>query len=202
MPTIKINHVTRIEGHATNHHQARRCRAGGRHAVPRHPDPRLREVQEGRPYYEMPAITARICGICPVSHLLASSKACDAIMAVRIPATAAKLRELLHCAQIVQSHALYFFHLSAPDLLLGMDHDPATRNVVGLLEKHPDGRATASPCASSGRRSSSAWHASASTPRGRCPAASTRRWTRRPASTIAGRAARGHGHRCSARSRS
>ena len=59
-------------------------------------------------------------------------------MAVRIPTTAAKLRELLHCAQIVQSHALSFFHLSAPDLLLGMDHDPARRNVVGLLEERPD----------------------------------------------------------------
>ena len=58
-------------------------------------------------------------------------------MAVRIPATAAKLRELLHCAQIVQSHALSFFHLSAPDLLLGMDYDPATRNVAGLLAEHP-----------------------------------------------------------------
>jgi NAD-reducing hydrogenase large subunit len=86
----------------------------------------------------MPSITSRICGICPVSHLLASSKACDAIMAVRIPNTAAKLRELLHCAQFVQSHALSFFHLSAPDLLLGMDSDPAKRNLVGLLEENPD----------------------------------------------------------------
>ena len=86
----------------------------------------------------MPSITARICGICPVSHLLASSKACDEIMAVRIPETAARLRELLHCAQIVQSHALSFFHLSAPDLLLGMDADPARRSIAGLLEEHPD----------------------------------------------------------------
>jgi NAD-reducing hydrogenase large subunit len=86
----------------------------------------------------MPGITPRICGICPVSHLLASVKACDAIMAVRIPAAAAKLRELLHCAQVVQSHALSFFHLSAPDLLLGMDCAPARRNVGGLLEEHPE----------------------------------------------------------------
>ncbi|HEX8984468.1 MAG TPA: Ni/Fe hydrogenase subunit alpha, partial [Bryobacteraceae bacterium] len=72
-----------------------------------------------------------------VSHLLASVKACDAIMAVEIPAAAAKLRELLHCGQFVQSHALSFFHLSSPDLLLGMDSDPAKRNVLGVLEKHP-----------------------------------------------------------------
>jgi NAD-reducing hydrogenase large subunit len=93
---------------------------------------------EGRPFYEMPSITARICGICPVSHLLASSKACDAIMAVRHPETGVKLRELIHCAQFVQSHALSFFHLSAPDLLLGFDSDPAHRNIFGLIEENPD----------------------------------------------------------------
>lgn len=93
---------------------------------------------EGRPFYEMPGITSRICGICPISHLLASSKACDAIMAVRIPPAARRLRELVHCAQFVQSHALSFFYLSAPDILLGMDSDPAARNVLGVVAQHPD----------------------------------------------------------------
>ena len=86
----------------------------------------------------MPSITARICGICPISHLLASAKACDAIMSVRIPPAAAKLREAMHCGQIAQSHALSFFHLSAPDLLLGFDSPPERRNVIGVLEDHPD----------------------------------------------------------------
>ena len=138
MKKITIHHVTRIEGHAKitiklddagqvtdTHFHVTQIRG-------------FEKFVEGRPYYEMPSITARICGICPVSHLLASSKACDAIMAVRIPASAAKLRELLHMAQFVQSHALSFFHLSAPDLLLGLDSDPAKRNVAGLLESHPD----------------------------------------------------------------
>ncbi len=93
---------------------------------------------EGRPFHEMPAITARICGICPVSHLLASSKACDAIMAVKIPPTAAKLRRMLNFGQYIQSHALSFFHLSSPDLLLGMDSDPVKRNVFGVIETHPE----------------------------------------------------------------
>lgn len=136
--TIQIHHVTRIEGHA-------------RIDIHLNEDGRVNSTQfhvtqvrgfekftEGRPYYEMPAITARICGICPVSHLLASAKACDAIMAVQIPETARLLRELLHCAQFVQSHALSFFHLSAPDLLLGFDSDPGSRNVLGLIEKHPE----------------------------------------------------------------
>ena len=59
-------------------------------------------------------------------------------MAVRVPRAAKLLRELIHCAQFVQSHALSFFYLSAPDLLLGMDSDPATRNVFGLIDANPD----------------------------------------------------------------
>jgi NAD-reducing hydrogenase large subunit len=93
---------------------------------------------EGRPFTEMPSLMARICGICPVSHLIASAKACDAILAVRIPPNAARLRQILNLAQIVQSHALSFFYLAAPDLLLGMDSDPAARNVFGLMQSHPE----------------------------------------------------------------
>lgn len=93
---------------------------------------------QGRPFYEMPSITSRSCGICPVSHLLASAKACDAIVGVTPPATAIMLRRLMHMGQIIQSHALNFFHLSAPDLLLGMDFDPSERNIFGLIEKKPD----------------------------------------------------------------
>ena len=89
---------------------------------------------EGRPYTEMPAITQRICGICPVSHTLASAKAGDAIMAVSIPPAADKLRRLMNLGQLVQSHALSFFHLSAPDFILGWDTPPEKRNVFGLIE--------------------------------------------------------------------
>lgn len=92
----------------------------------------------GRPFWEMPAITARICGICPVSHILASAKAGDAILAVSIPPAADKLRRLMNLGQIVQSHALSFFHLSGPDLFLGFDSDPARRNVLGLIEAEPE----------------------------------------------------------------
>ena len=92
---------------------------------------------EGRPFYEMPSLMARICGICPVSHLLASAKACDAIMAVRIPEPAVKLRRLMNLAQIIQSHALSFFYLSSPDLLLGMDATPERRNLFGVMQAHP-----------------------------------------------------------------
>jgi NAD-reducing hydrogenase large subunit len=138
MRKITIDPVTRIEGHAkvTIHLDETGRVSGTEFHVTQVRG--FEKFTEGRPYYEMPSITARICGICPVSHLLASAKACDDIMSVRIPEAAARLRELLHCGQFVQSHALSFFHLSAPDLLLGMDSDPARRNILGVLEKHPD----------------------------------------------------------------
>ena len=92
---------------------------------------------EGRMLWEMPAITARTCGICPVSHLLASSKASDEILAVQVPPAADKLRRLMNMGQLTQSHALRFFHLSAPDFLIGWDAPIAKRNIVGIVQENP-----------------------------------------------------------------
>ena len=94
-------------------------------------------ITQGRPVHEMPAIMARICGICPVSHLIASSKAVDDILAVEPPPTGQDLRRIINLGQIVQSNALSFFHLSAPDLLFGFDADPAKRNIIGLARANP-----------------------------------------------------------------
>jgi NAD-reducing hydrogenase large subunit len=137
MKTIVIDPVTRIEGHGKITLQ---LDDEGRVADAHFHVTQFRGFEkfcQGRPYYEMPALMARICGICPVSHLVASAKACDAILAVRIPPAAVKLRRLMNLAQIVQSHALAFFYLASPDLLLGMDADPATRNIFGVMRSHP-----------------------------------------------------------------
>lgn len=136
--TILINPVTRIEGHAkiTIHLNARGEVDDARFHVVEFRG--FEKFCEGRHFTEMPQITARTCGICPVSHLLASAKACDAIVGRQIPRPAKMLRELMHMGQIIQSHALSFFHLSAPDLLLGYDADPSVRNIVGLAAKAPD----------------------------------------------------------------
>jgi NAD-reducing hydrogenase large subunit len=140
--TITIDPVTRLEGHGKITIQL-----NGQGEVE---DAHFHVTQvrgferfsEGRPFYEMPSLMARICGICPVSHLIASAKACEAIMSVRIPHTAAQLRRMLNLAQMVQSHALSFFYLASPDLLLGMESDPKVRNVFGLAAAKPElGRA-------------------------------------------------------------
>ncbi len=138
MRVVEISPVTRIEGHAkiTLHLNDDGLVEDSQFHVTQVRG--FEKFCEGRPFYEMPSLMARICGICPVSHLLASAKACDAVMAIRIPAAGERLRHVVHLGQIIQSHALNFFHLSAPDLLLGMDSAPAKRNVVGLVEAHPE----------------------------------------------------------------
>jgi NAD-reducing hydrogenase large subunit len=135
---IVIDPVTRIEGHAkiTIHLDDDGNVTDARFHVTEFRG--FEKFCEGRPLWEMAGITARVCGICPVSHLLASAKAGDQILAVTIPTAAEKLRRLMNLGQIVQSHALSFFHLSAPDLLLGFDSPAASRNVFGLIAAQPE----------------------------------------------------------------
>jgi NAD-reducing hydrogenase large subunit len=135
---ITIEPVTRIEGHAKitiNLNEAGKVD----HAYLHINEFRgFEKFCEGRMVFEMPLITPRICGICPVSHHLASAKAGDAVLGVTPPRPASLLRELMHMGQIVQSHGMHFFELGGPDLLLGFDADPAIRNVVGLIQANPE----------------------------------------------------------------
>jgi len=91
---------------------------------------------QGRPYWEMPVLVQRLCGICPVSHHLAAAKALDVIVGAGtgdgLTPTGEKMRRLMHYGQMFQSHSLHFFHLAAPDMVFGIDGDPAIRNVIGL----------------------------------------------------------------------
>jgi NAD-reducing hydrogenase large subunit len=135
---ITIEPVTRIEGHAkvTIH-----MNGAGQvdHAYLHVNEFRgFEKFCEGRMYFEMPSITPRICGICPVSHHLAAAKAGDVLTGATPPRPASLLRELMHMGQIIQSHGMHFFELAGPDLLLGFDADPAGRNVIGLVGANPD----------------------------------------------------------------
>ncbi|MCD4771790.1 MAG: Ni/Fe hydrogenase subunit alpha [Bacteroidales bacterium] len=97
---------------------------------------------QGRPYWEAPVLVQRLCGICPVSHHLAAAKALDVIVGAGtgdgLTVTGEKMRRLMHYGQTFQSHALHFFHLASPDLLLGIDADPAIRNVIGVIKEFKD----------------------------------------------------------------
>ncbi len=134
---ITIEPVTRIEGHAKVTIHMNDDGTVERAYLHVNEFRGFEKFCEGRLYFEMPSITPRICGICPVSHHLASAKAIDAITGQIPPRPANLLRELMHMGQIIQSHAMHFFELAGPDLLLGFDHDPETRNVVGLISANP-----------------------------------------------------------------
>ncbi|PKO59119.1 MAG: Ni/Fe hydrogenase subunit alpha [Betaproteobacteria bacterium HGW-Betaproteobacteria-18] len=136
---VAIDPVTRVEGHgkvtllldANNHIEQVRL-----HIVEFRG---FEKFIEGRPYWEVPVMVQRLCGICPVSHHLAAAKAFDRVLgATPVSASATAVRRLMHYGQILQSHALHFFHLSSPDLLFGFDSEVARRNLVGLAQAHPE----------------------------------------------------------------
>jgi NAD-reducing hydrogenase large subunit len=135
---IVISPVTRIEGHAKISLQ---MDDSGKVTEAKFHVNEFRGFEkfcEGRLYTEMPVISARICGICPVSHAISSVKACEMIQGVEPTYAGNLLRRLIHVGQNISSHALAFFHLSSPDLLLGYDSDPAKRNIFGIAEKYRD----------------------------------------------------------------
>ena len=136
---VAIDPVSRVEGH-------------GKVTILLDADDRVHQVRlhivefrgfekfvQGRPYWELPVMVQRLCGICPVSHHLAAAKALDVVVgAPKLTPTAEKVRRLMHYGQILQSHALHFFHLASPDLLFGFDSDVGRRNIVGVAAEHPE----------------------------------------------------------------
>jgi NAD-reducing hydrogenase large subunit len=136
---IVIEPVTRVEGH-------------GKVTILLDEDKKVKQARlhivefrgferfiQGRPFWEVPVLVQRLCGICPVSHHLAAAKAMDIIVGgEKLTPTAEKMRRLMHYGQMFQSHVLHFFHLVSPDLLFGFDADPAIRNVIGVAQKYPD----------------------------------------------------------------
>ena len=139
---ITIEPVTRVEGHGKvtikmdDQNQVTQSRL---HIVEFRGFERM---IQGRPYWEIPVLVQRLCGICPVSHHLAAAKAFDVIVGAGtghgLTATGEKMRRLMHYGQIFQSHALHFFHLSSPDMLFGVDGDPNIRNIIGVALEHKD----------------------------------------------------------------
>ena len=135
---VVIEPLTRVEGHGKvtllrddqgHIHQARLHIAEFRG---------FEKFIQGRPYWELPVLVQRLCGICPVSHHLAAAKATDMLVGSTLTPTAEKIRRLMHYGQTLQSHALHFFHLCSPDLLFGFDDEVRHRNIVGVIEDHPE----------------------------------------------------------------
>ncbi len=135
MRTITIDPITRLEGH-------------GKIEIFLNDEgdvenvyfqvPELRGFEkfcEGRPVEELPAIVAKICGVCPGCHHMASGKAVDVVFGVEPPPTAKKLRELFYMAHFIHSHTAHFYALAAPDFVVGPFAPPSKRNILGVIEK-------------------------------------------------------------------
>lgn len=139
---VTIEPVTRVEGHGkvTIHLDDQDQVARSRFHIVEFRG--FERFVQGRPYWEAPVLVQRLCGICPVSHHLAAAKALDVLVGAGtgegLTPTGEKMRRLMHYGQIFQSHALHFFHLASPDLLFGVDADPAIRNVIGVALKNKD----------------------------------------------------------------
>lgn len=137
MKKIVIDPVTRIEGHAKitiDLDENNRVSDAKIHVT------QFRGFEkfcEGQMYSQMPALTARTCGICPVSHAISSTKACDELLGVTPPQAGINLRKIINLAQILQSHTLSFFHLSAPDFIYGFDAQKEDRNIFKMMQTHP-----------------------------------------------------------------
>lgn len=135
---IAIDPLSRVEGHGKvtllvdENHRVQQARL---HIVEFRG---FEKFIEGRPFWEVPVMVERLCGICPVSHHLAASKAMDRIVGAKLSPTAEKIRRLMHYGQILQSHALHFFYLASPDLLFGFDAEVAKRNIVGVATAYPE----------------------------------------------------------------
>lgn len=137
MRTITIDPVTRIEGHAKitiNLNENGTIEDGRLHVIQYRG---FEKFCEGRLYNEMPSLTARTCGICPVSHIIASSKACDSLLNITPPQAAINIRKIVNLAQLLQSHALNFYHLSSPDFIYGFDAPAEDRNIFTMMKTHP-----------------------------------------------------------------
>ncbi len=136
---IAIHPVTRIEGHGKVTilmDENRKVKQARMHIVEFRGFERF---VQGRPYWEVPVMVQRLCGICPVSHHLCAAKATDILVGgEKLTPTGEKMRRLMHYGQIFQSHSLHFFHLASPDLLFGFDADPAIRNIIGVARRHKD----------------------------------------------------------------
>jgi F420-non-reducing hydrogenase large subunit len=135
MKTVTIDPITRLEGHGKIEIFLNE-EGNVENAYLQIPELRgFERFCEGRRAEDMPIITPRICGVCPVAHHLAAAKTLDAAYGVAPTETASKLRELMNCGYFIYDHTLHFYFLAAPDFVVGPGAPPSERNIFGVLKK-------------------------------------------------------------------
>ncbi|MFH1957807.1 MAG: Ni/Fe hydrogenase subunit alpha [bacterium] len=135
MKKITIDPVTRLEGHGKIEIFLDK-KGNAENVFLQIPELRgFEKFCQGRLAEEMPWITSRICGVCPVAHHLASTKALDMAFNADPPPAAKKLRELMYSAYFIYDHILHFFYLGGPDFIVGPEAPAEERNILGVIKK-------------------------------------------------------------------
>jgi F420-non-reducing hydrogenase large subunit len=136
--TITIDPVTRIEGHAKILLECNEQGAVDEAFFIVNELRGFERILVGMEAHTLPQVTARICGVCPTAHHLASAKALDNAAGVEPPPAGKLLRELMYMGHMIHSHALSLFVLAGPDLVFGLGGEAATQNIVGMVEANPE----------------------------------------------------------------
>jgi len=130
MPTIELDHITKIEGHAKlklkiDGGKVKKCQLevfeGARY---------FEGILRGRRYNEAPHLTSRICGVCSQAHLITALQAIENALVVEVSPQTKLLRELLLLGQIIQSHALHLYLLVLPDYM-------GFESAISMAAKYP-----------------------------------------------------------------
>jgi F420-non-reducing hydrogenase large subunit len=135
MKKIEIDPITRLEGHGKI---SVFLNDAGEVENAYLQIPELRGFERfciGRKAEDMPLLTSRICGVCPVAHHMAGTKTLDAAFNVEPPSAGKKLRELMYCGYFIYDHTLHFYYLGGPDFVVGPNAPPEKRNILGVIEK-------------------------------------------------------------------
>jgi coenzyme F420-reducing hydrogenase alpha subunit len=135
---IEANPVTRIEGHARVAIELDDAGAIVDATLQVLEFRGFEKFVQGMQVELMPTLTTRICGTCPHAHHLAAAKAVDRVFSVTPPRSAVLLRDLLSCGSMIHSHAIHFFALAGPDLVVPRGAPASERNVLSLLKAEPE----------------------------------------------------------------
>jgi len=128
---IKVDYLARVEGEGALHIKLKDGKVENL-ALRIFEPPRFFEAfLVGRSYLEVPDITARICGICPVAYQMSSARAVERIVGIEIPGDVRTLRRLLYLGEWIESHVLHAYLLHAPDFL-------GYESALEMAKDHPD----------------------------------------------------------------
>ncbi|OAN51481.1 Ni/Fe hydrogenase subunit alpha [Magnetospirillum moscoviense] len=115
--TIKVEALARVEGEGSLHVKIRDGRVKELHFGIFEPPRFFEAFLKGRDFREVPDITARICGICPIAYLMGASQAMEDALGIQVTKPIRDLRRLIYCGEWIESHALHVYMLHAPDFL-------------------------------------------------------------------------------------